>query len=50
MSGPVTRRALLLLCVSSDPYPIGRNDAVHAQSNRDFGWFLTAVFSRPNAQ
>ena len=49
MSGPVTRRALLLLCVRSDPYPIGRDDAVRAQSNRDFGWFLTRVFTQPNA-
>lgn len=49
MSGPITRRALLLLCVSSDPYPIGRDDAVRAQSNHDFGRFLAAVFSRPNA-
>lgn len=49
MSGPVTRRALLLFCVSSDPYPIGRDDAVRAQSNRDLGRFLAAVFSRPNA-
>lgn len=49
MSGPVTRRALLLFCVSSDPYPIGRDDVVRAQSNRDFGRFLAAVFGRPNA-
>ena len=49
MSGPVKRRALLLLCVSADPYPIGRDDAVRAQSNRDFGRFFAAVFSQPNA-
>ncbi len=49
MSGPVTRRALLLFCVSADPYPIGRDDAVRAQSNRDLERFLGAVFSRPNA-
>ncbi len=48
MSGPLSRRALLLLCVSSDPYPIGRDDAVRAESNCDFGRFLTEVFSRPN--
>ena len=48
MSGPLSRRALLLLCVSSDPYPIGRDDAVRAESNRDFGRFLTEVFNRPN--
>ncbi len=47
MSGPVTRRALLLLCVSSEPYPIGRDDAVRAESNRDFGAFLRGVFARP---
>ena len=49
MSGPVMRWALLLLCVPADPYPIGRDNAVRAQSNRDFGCFLAAVFSRPNA-
>ena len=49
MSGPLTRRALLLFCVSSNPYPIGRNDQVRAASNRDFGCFLTTVFSMPNA-
>ncbi len=49
MSGPVTRRALLLFCVAAAPYPIGRDDAVRAQSNRDFGRFLATVFSQPNA-
>ncbi len=49
MSGPVTRRALLLLCMSSNPYPIGGDDAVRAQSNRDLGRFLAAVFGRSNA-
>jgi dienelactone hydrolase len=48
MAGPVTRRALLLLCVAGKPYPIGRDDAVRAQSNRDFGRFLQEVFSKPN--
>jgi dienelactone hydrolase len=49
MEGPLTRRALLLLCVKSDPYPIGRDDTVRAESNRDFGRFLAAVFRQPNA-
>ena len=49
MSGPLTRRALLLLCVAARPYPIGRDDAVRAESNRDFARFLAGVFSAPNA-
>ena len=48
MSGPVTRRALLLLCVAGRPYPIGRDDAVRVKSNQDFGRFLQQVFGEPN--
>jgi dienelactone hydrolase len=44
MSGVWARTLSLALCVSSKPYPIGRNDAVRAQSNRDFGAFLARVF------
>ncbi|MBV9250574.1 MAG: dienelactone hydrolase family protein [Acetobacteraceae bacterium] len=40
MNGPFLRKIILGLCVSSKPYPIGRDDAVRAQSNRDFGRFL----------
>ncbi|HJS84115.1 MAG TPA: dienelactone hydrolase family protein [Acetobacteraceae bacterium] len=46
MSGPFLRKVILGLCVGSRPYPIGRDDAVRAQSNRDFGAFLARVFGR----
>lgn len=45
MSGPFLRKIILGLCTGSRPYPIGRDDAVRAQSNRDFGAFLTRVFA-----
>jgi hypothetical protein len=44
MSGPFLRKVILGLCTGSRPYPIGRDDAVRAKSNRDFGAFLTRVF------
>jgi dienelactone hydrolase len=44
MNGVFLRKVILGLCVSSRPYPIGRDDAVRAASNRDFGRFLTLVF------
>jgi dienelactone hydrolase len=44
MSGPFTRKLILFLCTGSRPYPIGRDDAVRAMSNHDFGAFLTRVF------
>jgi dienelactone hydrolase len=44
MSGPFLRKIILGLCVSSEPYPLGRDDAVRAMSNRDFGAFLARVF------
>jgi len=43
MIGPYTRGAILALCASARPYPIGRDDAVRALSNRDFGRFLQRV-------
>ncbi|HUB13078.1 MAG TPA: dienelactone hydrolase family protein [Acetobacteraceae bacterium] len=43
MLGPYTRAAILALCVSGRPYPIGRDNAVRALSNRDFGRFLQRV-------
>ncbi|MBO0711718.1 MAG: dienelactone hydrolase family protein [Acetobacteraceae bacterium] len=43
MSGPFLRKIILGLCTGSRPYPIGRDDAVRAQSNRDFGRFLARV-------
>jgi len=45
MSGPFLRKIILGLCTGSRPYPIGRDDAVRAESNRDFGRFLARVFS-----
>ncbi|MCL2428156.1 MAG: dienelactone hydrolase family protein, partial [Alphaproteobacteria bacterium] len=45
MSGPFLRKIILGLCTGSRPYPIGRDDAVRAQSNRDFGRFLARVLS-----
>ena len=48
MSGPFLRKIILGLCTSRRPYPIGRDDAVRAKSNRDFGRFLSLVFERRN--
>lgn len=48
MSGPFWRKIILGFCTGSRPYPIGRDDAVRARSNRDFGRFLARVFSRPD--
>ncbi|MBN8871357.1 MAG: dienelactone hydrolase family protein [Rhodospirillales bacterium] len=45
MSGPFLRKVILGLCTSGPPYPIGRDDAVRARSNRDFGRFLARVFA-----
>lgn len=49
MSGPFLRKIILGLCTRGQPYPIGRDDAVRARSNHDFGAFLTRVFSAPNS-
>jgi len=46
MSGPFLRKIILGLCTGSRPYPIGRDDAVRAESNRDFGKFLARVFTQ----
>jgi dienelactone hydrolase len=46
MSGPFLRKIILGLCTGSRPYPIGRDDAVRAKSNHDFGAFLTRVFGQ----
>ena len=45
MSGPFLRKLILGLCTTSAPYPIGRDEAVRMQSNRDFGAFLARVFA-----
>ncbi|WP_238384333.1 dienelactone hydrolase family protein [Teichococcus vastitatis] len=44
MSGPLLRRAILVLCVEDEPYLIGVDDTVRAQSNRDLGRFLNPIF------
>jgi dienelactone hydrolase len=46
MVGTLTRKTILWLCVKDEPYLIGRDDAVRAQSNRDLGRFLMDVFNR----
>ena len=49
MSGPFLRKIILGLCTSRRPYPIGRDDAVRADSNRDLGRFLLLVFEQRNS-
>jgi hypothetical protein len=49
MSGPFLRKIILGLCTGSRPYPIGRDDAIRAMSNRDFGQFLTRVLGERQA-
>jgi dienelactone hydrolase len=39
-----TRKIILGLCIEDEPYLIGRDDAVRARSNRDFGRFLARIF------
>jgi hypothetical protein len=46
MSGPFLRKIILGLCTAGRPYPIGRDDVVRAQSNRDLANFLSSVFAR----
>jgi dienelactone hydrolase len=50
MSGPFLRKIILGLCTGSRPYPIGRDDAARAQSNRDFGAFLARAFARKSTE
>ncbi len=45
MTGPFTRKIILGLCTTSKPYPIGQDEAVRQQSNRDFGAFLARTFA-----
>jgi dienelactone hydrolase len=45
MNGPFLRKIILGLCTEARPYPIGRDDRIRALSNRDFGRFLSAVFT-----
>lgn len=46
MSTPFLRKIILGLCASGPPYPIGADEAVRAQSNRDVGRFLARAFGR----
>jgi dienelactone hydrolase len=48
MAGPFLRKIILGLCTGSRPYPIGRDDAVRARSNHDFGAFLVRVLGAPS--
>ena len=46
MDGWLSRKLSLALCTAFAPrYPIGRDDAVRAQSNQDFSRFLRRVFA-----
>lgn len=47
MTGPFLRKIILGLCTTAKPYPIGQDEAVRRQSNRDFGAFLARVFRAP---
>ena len=44
MTGPITRGVILFLCTGGTPWPIGRDDAVVAQSNADLTRFLAGIF------
>ncbi len=46
MNNWFTRGLVLALCTGDRPWPIGRDDAVTAQSNRDLLRFLTSVFQK----
>lgn len=45
MSGPLVRRLILFHCTEAEPYWIGEDAAVRAQSNRDLGGFLDHLFA-----
>ncbi len=45
MSGPFLRKVILGLCVESEGYLIGRDDAVRAKSNAAVGNFLMRAFN-----
>jgi dienelactone hydrolase len=50
MTGPTSRKIILGLCtLFAGPYPIGRDDRVRAESNRDWGRFLAEIFRTPAA-
>ncbi len=45
MAGPLMRGLVLAFCTGSRPWPIGRNEAVAARSNKDLLRFLSAVLA-----
>ena len=47
MSGPLSRRAILAICVRGEPYMIGADDAVRARSTAALSRFLNAAFRGP---
>ncbi|BBK32841.1 dienelactone hydrolase [Stella humosa] len=47
MTNPFTRKLMLALCVGSEGYLMGRDDAVRERSNQEVGNFLNSVFARP---
>lgn len=48
MSGPFLRKVILGICVGSDGYLIGRDDAVRNRSNQQVGRFLMRAFNGKN--
>ena len=44
MTGPISRGVILFLCTGSRPWPIGRDEAVTAQSDAVLSRFLGTVF------
>jgi dienelactone hydrolase len=44
MTSVFRRKISLALWTTGQPYPIGRDDAIRARSNRDFGQFLAGLF------
>lgn len=46
MTNPILRKLMLGLCVGSEGYLLGRDDAVRERSNREVARFLNQVFAR----
>jgi dienelactone hydrolase len=47
MTGPFSRKIILGMCtLFARAYPIGRDDAVRARSNADWGRFMASIFAR----
>lgn len=47
MTGPLSRKIILALCVDDGGYLIGRDEAVRARSNAEVGRFLARVLTPP---